>query len=75
MKTQKINMSFSAYSDAGFEQKAQAILSSMTNNPAFPNPVPTLQEVTNAVSQYSADLVAAASLDRTAVAMKNKSRT
>jgi hypothetical protein len=75
MKTQKINMSFAAYGDAVFEQKAQAILSSMTNNPAFPNPVPTLQEVTNALAQYSADLVAAASLDRTAVAMKNKSRT
>lgn len=75
MKTQKINISFSAFGDADFEQKAQAILSSMTNNPAFPNPIPTLQEVTDAVAQYSADLVAAASLDRTAVARKNKSRT
>jgi hypothetical protein len=74
MKTQKINMSFSGYSDADFEQKAQYILTSMTNNPAFANPIPTLPEVAAAVALYSADLLAAATLDRTAVAKKNNSR-
>ena len=74
MKIQKINLSFSGYTDSGFEQKAQHILASMTSNPFFPTPVPPLGDVEDAIADYSADLLAAATLDRTAVAKKNGSR-
>lgn len=74
MKTQKINISFSGYSDADFENKAAYILASMTNNPAFTSPIPTLADVQAALTKFSANLVAAATLDRVAVAEKNKSR-
>ena len=74
MKIQKINLGFSSYTDAEFEQKAQLILASMTGNPAFPSPVPPLTEVSAALTLFSADLVAAGTLDRTAVAKKNASR-
>ena len=74
MKTQKINLSFYAYSDADFENKVAHILNSMTNNPAFPTPIPALADVQAALTQYSADLTAAATLDRVAIAKKNQSR-
>ena len=74
MKTQKINISFSNYSDADFENKVGHILASITGNPAFPAPIPTLADVQAALTKYSADLIAAATLDRVAVAEKNQSR-
>ena len=74
MKTQKINISFSGYTDADFENKAAHIHASMAGNPAFPTPIPTLADVQAALTRYSNDLVAAATLDRVAVAEKNKSR-
>jgi hypothetical protein len=74
MKTQKINISFTSYTDGDFETKAEYIHSSMTGNAAFTDPIPTLAEVQAAITQYSAFLVAAATLGRTAVADKNKSR-
>lgn len=74
MKTQKVKISFSSYSDADFETKAGHIFASMTGNPAFGTPIPTLAEVQASIAKYSTDLVAAATLDRTAVAEKNKSR-
>jgi hypothetical protein len=74
MRTQKVNISFSSYTDANLENKAQHIFSSMNGNANFPNPIPTLADLQNAITKYSTDLVAAASLDRTMVAEKNKSR-
>ena len=74
MKLQKVSISFSKYSDADFETKAEHIVGSMTGNPAFVSPIPTLADVQAAVTKYSADLVAAAGLGRLNVAEKNKSR-
>lgn len=74
MKMQKININFDRYSDADFENKAAYILASMKNNPAFPTPIPTLVDVEAALTKFSADLTAAATLDRVAIAEKNKSR-
>lgn len=74
MKTFKVNVSFSRLSDADFLNKAEHILQSMTNNPAFPNPVPTLAEVQAAITKYSADLVLAQGLGKVNVANKNQSR-
>ena len=74
MFTQKISTSFTRYSDANFEQKAQHILDSMKKNAAFATPTPTLTVYEDAVNRYSTALVAAATLDRTAVAEKNEAR-
>ena len=71
---QKISISFSGYTDSAFETKAEHILASMTGNPVFTSPIPTLVEVQAAVTTYSTQLVTAAGLGRTAVAEKNKSR-
>jgi hypothetical protein len=46
----------------------------MTGNPACPNPVPTLEEVTEAVTLYSKSLTAAAGKDQVMVAEKNQRR-
>ena len=74
MRTQKINMSFSKYSDADLLNKANHIVASMTNNPFFVNPVPTLQEVQDVLQFYSNALTAAAGLGRNNIADKNKYR-
>lgn len=74
MKTFKVNVSFSRLSDADFLNKAEHILQSMTGNPAFPNPVPTLADVQAAITKYSADLVLAQGLGKVNVANKNQSR-
>ncbi len=74
MRTPKVSTSFSGFTDANLETKAQLILASMTGNPAFANPIPTLAELQTAVTRYSTDLVAAAALGRTNVANKNASR-
>jgi hypothetical protein len=74
MTIQKIKISFQRYTDADFETKAAHIISSMTGNPAFAEPIPTLAELQAAVSKYSQNLVAAASGAKIAVAEKNKSR-
>ncbi|RTL56072.1 MAG: fibronectin type III domain-containing protein [Sphingobacteriales bacterium] len=74
MKTPKINLSFYAYSDADFENKVAHILNSMTGNPAFPAPIPALADVQAALDKYREDLIAAATLDRVAIAKKNQSR-
>ena len=74
MRTPKVSTSFTSYSDANLETKAQLILASMTGNPAFASPIPNLTELQAAVTQYSTNLVAAAALGRTNVANKNASR-
>lgn len=74
MRRAKISISFSSYTDANLQTKAELIIASMTPNAAFANPVPTITELQAALDQYSADLVAAASLGRTNVANKNASR-
>lgn len=74
MRKNKIRISFVKYSDANLETKAGLILKSMTGNPAFPDPVPTLVELQAAVTSYHEALVAAAELGRTNVANKNSIR-
>ncbi len=75
MKMQKISTSFSAYSDANLEQKAEYILEQMTGNLVFDKPAPTLVEVGSTLTAYSGALVEATGLDRTKVAIKNQART
>ena len=74
MKLIKLSIAFTRYNDGEFENKAQYILACMTGNPAFTEPIPTLEDITTALAKYSTDLVAALGKDRIAVAEKNKSR-
>ncbi len=53
---------------------AQAIVKGMTGNPAFPNPVPTLAEVTAATSDPQAAETAALARTKGAVATRNEKR-
>lgn len=74
MRLPRLTTSFSAYSDANLETKAQAILASMTGNLYFPDPVPNIAELQTAITNYSNALIAAASLGRDNVASKNACR-
>jgi hypothetical protein len=74
MRTAKISISFSFYSDVNLEAKASYIIASMKGNPSFTDPVPNIAELQAALKQFSADLLAAANLDRKKIANKNASR-
>ncbi len=74
MKMQKINTSFTSFSDANLEQKAAYILEQMTSNANYASPLPTLAELQTATTTYNLYLTAAAGLDRTQVALKNEAR-
>lgn len=71
---QRISTSFSKYTDAGLEDKAKLIISSMSGNPDFPVPYPSIEDVQAASGAYSAARLAAANLGRTFVADKNAAR-
>ena len=74
MRLQKITLSFRPYSDADFLKLAVFILKSMTGNPAFTDPIPTIAEVQAGVTNYSEWLSAASGLGRNNVAQKTKAR-
>ena len=70
----KVNFYFNNFTDVNFQKKANNIYDSLNGNVLFTNLVPTLPEVKLALDKYMADLAAAATSDRNAVALKNKSR-
>ncbi len=74
MRLQKIGLSFRHYGDADFLTKAIFIISCMTGNIYFPDPIPILTDLGTAVGKYSDDLNAATGLGKINVSAKNKSR-
>ena len=70
----EISLSFGKYADVNFQQKSQDIYDSLFGNDKYTNLVPTLPEVKAALEIYTTNLAAAATKDRDAVALKNKSR-
>lgn len=74
MKLQKINLSFSRYSDANFLAKANHIYLKVNGNPSFPNPSPDMPTVLAAINNYAAKLNEAQELGKDNVAGKNKTR-
>jgi len=74
MKNPKIQLSFTKETDSNFLKKAIYINTSMTGNPAFPDPIPTLAIVQDAIGVYSEKLNAATGLGRVNVADKNQAR-
>ena len=74
MKLIKLSISFTRYSDADFENKAQYVIACMTGNTAFVDPIPALADIKAALTKFSKDLLLSLGKDRILVPEKNKSR-
>ncbi len=74
MKSQKVLINFSNFSDSELDQQAQAIVTAMTGNANFTTPVPALTVVSDAISSYQEALSNAATGDRTATSIKDQRR-
>ncbi len=72
MKT--IRIAFKQFSDPGLRKKAEHIYDSLKENTIYAALAALIATVKVALDKYSADLAAAATNDRNAVAQKNKSR-
>ena len=71
MRTSKAILNFTGLSDGNLESVALSIIDSMTDNANFPNPVPSLSEVTAAVTDFSSALSGAKSGDKAQIELKN----
>jgi hypothetical protein len=65
---------FKGYSDSGLKDKLQHIIDSLTGNPNFLTPVPTLVVLQDKVDAYAQALADAQSRDEVAVSEKNDLR-
>ena len=74
MRIAKILNSFYTYNDKTLLIKAKSILSSMVNNPFFPDPIPTLAELEIVINNYGKYLIAAADFGTKNVSIKNVTR-
>lgn len=70
----KINIYFSRFSDANFQNKGNFIFESMNANQIYASLADEVAAMKIALDNYTENLVAAATKDRTAVAQKNQSR-
>ena len=70
----RVSIYFNNYTDVNFQKKGNDIYDSLNGNELFTNLAPPLPEVRLALDKYMADLAAAATYDRNAIAWKNKSR-
>lgn len=73
MMSPKLNLS-TPFSDAVFLSKARYVLASMTDNPNFPNPVPPLTALSDAIQAFNDAVVAANAGTHSMVAAKNERR-
>lgn len=75
MRSSRINLSFSPYSDVNLLKKSNHISSSIGANPSvFTSPVPTVADLQGVINTFDTDLTAAADLGRVNVSAKNQSR-
>ena len=70
----KVSLYFNNFTDVNFQKKGNSIYDSLIGNNLFSNLAPPLPTVKLALDKYIADLAAASTYDRVAVARKNKSR-
>ena len=70
----KVLVDFHHYRDAELDQKANFIISSMTGNAAFPDPVPDIVSITTANQEYITARRDAETGDHEKVAVKNQKR-
>src|SRR5277367_5770308 len=71
MRTSKAILNFTGLSDGNLESVALSIIDHITDNANFPNPVPSIAEVTAAVTDFSNALSGAKSRDKAQVELKN----
>ncbi len=71
MRNFKITNGFADMTDTDLRKKTDYIISQMEDNPAFPAPSPTLQEITATLDAFIAAVLAAINGDRIAVAYKH----
>ncbi len=64
-----------ADSDAQLVKDSQTIVTSMTNNPSYPSPSPTLANITTAINDFSLAIEKAADGGKTLTLIKNQKRT
>ena len=74
MKIPKLKTTFSRYTDADLEVLAGHVLTSMTGNASFPDPIPELTDLAAAITEYKESLIKAAALGRLNIADKNEKR-
>lgn len=59
MPKTKILTAFGKYNDSDLEQKAELIADSLNENAGFPNPVPSLEDLTAAISAFGTAIIKA----------------
>jgi hypothetical protein len=74
MKTSKITLGFTKFSDDQLEGRALAIAAAMAGNTNFPEPTPALADLNNSIKLFSDALALAKTGDRVKVTIKNKQR-
>lgn len=74
MKNVILIKDYSKLSESNLDLKGGKIIASLTGNPDFPVTVPSLAEFTAVKNAYSANLVAASTGDRAAIATKNQDK-
>jgi len=67
-------ITFSRYTDGDFSSIASSIINQMTDNPDFPNPTPSIAELTAAKNSYMTSLLAALTGNRSDIADKKVKR-
>ena len=74
MKILRITNGFDKLTDAALETRANAILTAITGNPAFPTPTPTIAELQNVLNTYSNALAKAEQGSPLEKAVKNQKK-
>jgi hypothetical protein len=75
MSLLRISNSFERLPDANLQVTASSIVDAITNNPAFPNPMPDLPTVTAALDGFATALTKAQDGAHSDIATKNQKRT
>jgi hypothetical protein len=74
MSNLKINKEFTRKSDPKLETFSNQVSTSMTGNPVFPDPVPTLPEIATLITDFTTALNESKDGDRLKIAIKNQKR-
>jgi hypothetical protein len=74
MKISRILLNFLSFPDSRFQTKAEAIETAMTGNANFPAPIPTIADLSDAITAFSGALSAAQSKDKTKVEVRKDMR-
>lgn len=74
ISTFKVATSFSRYSDSELEQKAQHVLTNLTNNASYASPTPALADVQAALTAFTTALANQPNQGKQGTIVKNQKR-